>query len=141
MVARYFKFFPIIIAFVYIISQSRPSSFSPPSTALVNLSPHYLLPFSSEKGRLPLRDHPTLEHLVPAGLSISSSAEVQTGSQGRGRGSKGRQQSQRQSLLQFLGDSHEDQAAHLYKCWGGLGSAPAYSLVGGSVSVSPLGPT
>lgn len=51
---------------------------------------------------------------------------------GRGRGSCGRQQSQRE----LLGDPHKDQAAHPYKCGGrGLGSA-SICLVGGLVSVS-----
>ena len=44
------------------------------------------------------------------------------------------------ALFQLLGNPHEDQAYICYKCVGeGLGSAYIYSLVDGSVSVSPDG--
>jgi hypothetical protein len=45
-----------------------------------------------------------------------------------------------QSLLQLLGDTHEDQDAHLLHMWGnGLDTAHACPLVGGSDSGSPQG--
>ena len=55
--------------------------------------------------------YPDLGHQFTAGLSVSSSTEAQPGSPDREIGSSGRQQSH--ALLQLLGDSHEDQVAHL----------------------------
>lgn len=45
------------------------------------------------------------------------------GSPGRGRGSNGRHQSQRQPPLQLLGDTHEDQTAHLLHMYKGCRSS------------------
>jgi hypothetical protein len=58
-----------------------------------------------------------MEH--PVGLNTSSLTEAQPGLQVRGRGFNGKQQSQRQPLLQLLGCPLEDQVAHLLKCVGG----------------------
>ena len=55
----------------------------------------------------------SLGHQVSAGLDVSSPTEALPGSPDRGRGSSVRPQSQRQSLLQLLGDPYEDQAAHM----------------------------
>ena len=68
-----------------------PSSF--PSPTLTNPSSYCLLPFSSEKGNPLLGYHPTLGHLVLAGLGTSSPTSnqaVQIG--GRERESNGREQ-------------------------------------------------
>ena len=104
-------------------------------------SPHHPLLFSWEKGKHPLgtTTTPTLGHPVTVGLSASSPTEAQPGSPVRGKGSKGRQQSQRQPMHPLLGGRHEDQAAHIWICRG-WGPAPECSLVGGSVSVSLHGP-
>ena len=65
--------------------------------------------------------HSALGYLVPGRLSISFPTETQPDSPIRGKGSKYRQQSQRQTLFQMLGDLHEDQAAHLLQmCRGDL---------------------
>ena len=112
-----------------------------------NHSPHSLLssqscPYKSpplpillllREGEGPLGYHLTLGHLVLARLSNSSPTEAQPGSPGRGRGSNGRQASQRQPLFQLLDDSHEDQAVHLFQI---CRTASACSFVGGFVSVN-----
>ena len=64
------------------------------------------------EGKAPTRESP-LGHQFTAGLLAFSPIEAILGSPDRGRGSSGRQQSQRQSLLQLLGESHEDQVEHL----------------------------
>ena len=57
---------------------------------------------------------PTPAHQVAAGPNACSPTEARQGSPARGKGSKGRQQSQGLPLLQLLGDPQEDsQAAHL----------------------------
>jgi hypothetical protein len=67
----------------------------------------------------------------PSKSKQSSPNEAQPGSPGRGRGFSGRQQNQRQLLpLQLLGNSHENQDAHL------LGMSRGSSLFGGSVPVT-----
>lgn len=64
---------------------------------------HLLLSFSVtlllREWEASLGYHPTLGHEVTAGLSTSSPTEAQPGTPFRGRGSKGRQQSQLQPLL------------------------------------------
>jgi hypothetical protein len=82
---------------------------------------------------------------VTVGLSEFLPTEAQPGSPVRRRESNDRQLSQAQALPRLLGEPHEDQAASLLQMWqgwggGGLGPVPAYSLVGGSVSVNPHGP-
>ena len=91
------------------------------------------------EGKSPTRVSP-LGHQFTAGLLAFSPIEAILGSLDRGRGSSGRLQSQRQSLLQLLGESHEDQVEHLYECVAALGPTPAYFLVSGSASVSPKVP-
>jgi hypothetical protein len=60
-----------------------------------------------------LRYHPTRGQLIPAGISTSSPTEVQSGSPDRGKRSNGRQQSQRQTLLQLWGYAHKEQMGYL----------------------------
>jgi hypothetical protein len=91
-----------------------------------------------EKGKPPLGYQPTLGHIVPVGLIISSPTEAQPGSPCRGRGSNGRQHGQRQPPLHLLGDPHEDHAKHLLQMCEGPRSSP-YMLFG-SVSVNSHGP-
>lgn len=86
---------------------------SPASSTITNPFPYCLFPFSSEKGSPFLRYNPTLGHLIPAGLDISSLAEAQLFSPGGGRRSSGREQRLRQNLLHLLKDPHEDQGTHL----------------------------
>ena len=75
-------------------------------------------PFLSCQAHLPHTTHwykPFLTHQISSGLSSSSPNESRQGSPARGKGPNGRQESlsQRQPLLQLLGDPHEDQATHL----------------------------
>ena len=67
------------------------------------------LPFSPEKREtLPPRYHPTLAHQIISGPGTFSPTETRQGILVSEVGPAGRQQSQRQSLLQLLGDPHED---------------------------------
>lgn len=52
-------------------------------------------------------------HQVAVGLGTSSPIQATQGSPVRGKTFKGRQESQRQPLFQWLGDWHEDQGSHL----------------------------
>ena len=61
---------------------------------------------------------PSLAHQIVIGLGAFSPTEARQGSLVRGKGSKGKQQSQSQLLLQLLEDPHGDHAAqllHIYK--------------------------
>jgi hypothetical protein len=104
-------FFSLIIYFFYslyllITALPGPSLQIPPP-----LSSALLL-----KGEGPLEYHPTLRHLVPAGLGTSSPTEAQPGSQVSGRGSNDKKQRLRQSTLHVLG-SHMKTKLHIcYKC-------------------------
>ena len=91
------------------------------------------------EGKTPTKVSP-LGHQFTAGLLAFSPSEAMLGSPDWGRESSGRQQSHGQSLLQLLGESHEDQVEHLYECVAALGPTPAYFLVSGSASVSPKVP-
>jgi hypothetical protein len=66
----------------------------------------------------------TLGHLVPAGLSTSSSTEAQPGSPGRGRGSNSREQRQETAPAPMSGDPYEEQATHLRQTCVGPRSSP-----------------
>ena len=57
-------------------------------------------------------------HQVAVGLNTSFTTEARQGSPARRKGSKGRQQSQRQLPLQLLGDPYEATAIHLQMCRG-----------------------
>lgn len=65
-------------------------------------------PLLLRKGEVPLGIHPILGLLVPERLNTSFPTEARLGSPRRGKGSNGRQQSQRQTPLQLLGDTHDD---------------------------------
>lgn len=91
---------------ILIAATNNPLLLTPPSHNSPPLYPPILL-------RRPLRYHPTLGHLILTRLSISSPIEAQPCSPVRGRRSRDRQKSQRGPLLQMLGESNEDQAAHL----------------------------
>lgn len=108
---------------------SHPPSFLPNPT-LTNLSLHLPLALSSEK-ESPSGYHPSLGHLVPAGLGTSTT-QAQPGSPSRSQ-SNGREQRRRQPPLHFLGDPHEHQAHICHKCVGEggcLGPPPTCFLVG-----------
>lgn len=76
--------------------------------------------------------------LVAVGLGSSPTEAIQ-GSQVRWKGSKGRQHTQKQALLQFLRTHMKTKWHTPYICVGVLGLSHACSLVGVSVSVSPYG--
>ena len=115
------------------IPQSLLSSQFHTYESLPPLTPLLLL----REEEVPLVYHPTLGHLV---ARLSSQTGAQPGSPLRGNGSSDRQGSQRQALLQLLGDHMEIKLHICYKWGGGLNAAPACSLVCGSVSVRPNGP-
>ena len=97
----------------------------PPNPSLTKPSP--ITPFTSPQRRgNPLGYHPTLGHQVKEGLGISSPLRVP--------------KRQTQPQLELLRDLHEDKAVHLLQMCRGLSSAPACSLVGALVSVSPYEP-
>ena len=105
--------FLTIYLFVHFPFLSRPPCcFFPPNPTLTSPSTITLSPFPQRRGS-PLGYHPTLAHPVIVGLSTSSPTRAQPDSPVRGKGSNGRQQSQRQPPLQLLGDPHEDQAEYL----------------------------
>jgi Holliday junction resolvasome RuvABC endonuclease subunit len=83
----------------------------------------------------------SLVHQVAAGQNTSAPTKAKQAVAGRGKGSKGRQQSQRQLHLQLLGDPHEDQAAELLQICGVPRSRLACSLAGGLSSVILNGPS
>jgi hypothetical protein len=93
---------------------------SPSGSTLTNPSPYYFSPFSFVKWK----EAPLWVPLFPGITSPSRTRDIfscwaQRGSPTKQRGSNGRQQSQRQPLLQLLGDAKEAQAAHLPQmCWG-----------------------
>jgi hypothetical protein len=101
-------FLPLIYSFIYshyILNTASPHYPITPVTPLqISLSNS---PLSiSEKSIAS-----ALGHLITAVLSTFSTTEAQLGSPVRG--SSGRQQSQRQPILIFLGDPHEEQVAYL----------------------------
>ena len=94
---KLFLFFSIIYLFTLHSKCTLPSSPLSP-TLNKSLSP-LPLPLLLKEGEASHGDHSTLEHLVSSGLGTSSPTEAQPGSPFKGRGSNGRQQSQRQTLL------------------------------------------
>ena len=116
------------VSFIYIpITDPAP---------LLSALPLQLSSITSQRRGSPFGHHPTLGHLVPAGLSTSSPTESQPG---RGRGSNGREQSQRQHLLHLLG-THMKTKLHTCICVGGLGPVHACSLIDYSAIGSPQRP-
>ena len=89
---------------------------------------------------LPLGYHHTLGQQVAAGLSISSPTEARQGSPAGERGSNVRQQIRDSSPSSYLRTYMKTKLHTCHKCVRGLGSAPACSLLGGSVSMSPHRP-
>jgi hypothetical protein len=70
------------------------------------------------------KKHPNLEHPVGVGLNTSH-IEAKPHSPVRQRGFCYKQQNQRHTLFQLLGDTHEDQPSCLYatEIFGGIGPA------------------
>ena len=97
-------------------------SISSPASLFSQSHPHITsltLFHSLQRRRCPHSYQTVLLSEVPGGLSSFSPTETRQGSSARRKGSKGRQQSQRQPTLQLLGDPHEDQASHLlHRCRG-----------------------
>ena len=133
-----FCFFLIDSLYIPIQDTLLPLPLVPPQSHAP--SPFLSSPSLQRRGRIAHEYQPALAYQVEAGLSISSSTKARQGSPARGRGSTGRQQSQRQPLLLNCWVTHMKINLHVYyKCVGGLGLAHAYSQVG-SVSLSPHGP-
>ena len=122
-------FFITYLLFIHITFQSQPPSSSSPRPALTNTLTPLPTPVLRE-GEAPLWYHFTLGHRVPAGLSTSSPTKAQTGGPGRGRGSNGRQQNQRQPQFQLLRDTNEDKVGHLLQIWGHGARPSSYMLFG-----------
>ena len=86
------------------------------------------LPSPTPANPSPFVHYPILGYQVPARQGTSFPAETQPGSPYRGRGSNGRQQSQKQPQLQLLGD-HIKTKLHIgYKCVEDLGPAMFFGL-------------
>ena len=79
---------------------------------------------------------PTLAHKVITLLCIPSLTEIRPGNPVRRTGSTDKQNIRGQSLLQLLGETCEDQAAHLLHVCRGPGLAHVPFLIGPSVSGS-----
>jgi len=78
---------------------------------LLSSQPHPYESLTFHYLQSPVEYHPNMGHPVATELSAFLPIEEQLSSSARGKGSNGRQQSQRQSLFQLLGSPHEDQAA------------------------------
>lgn len=105
------NFFSLFIYSCYILA-TVPSLLSSLSHLHKSFPPIILFPSPQRWGSL-FGFHPTLGYQIPAVLSTSFPTVALPGSSARGRGSNGRRWSQTQPLLQLLGDTCEDQAAHL----------------------------
>lgn len=104
------------------------------------LSPLPLPLLPRERKARPLGYQPLFALQVESGLNTSSPTEARKGSLARGKGWKGRQQSQRLAPLQLLQKTHMKTKLHISCiCVGDLCPVHACSLFG-SVSVSPHGP-
>jgi hypothetical protein len=79
--------------------------------------------------------HLTIRYQTAARLDAFSPTKGRQGSPARGSVTKDRQQSQNWPLLHFLGESHEDHAAHLLHMCKGLRSSP-FMLFGWWFSLS-----
>lgn len=114
--------FSIIYIFIPLTSHLSLllSSKSCPYKSLLSLSPLFPL----REGGTPLGYHPTLEHLVPAELSTSPT-DAQLGSPCKGGGFNGRQQNQRQSLLNVRGH-----VTKLHICSKHLSKLPSFIIWG-----------
>jgi hypothetical protein len=117
------------------VTPSLLSSDSHPHKSL----PSLCLSFFFKEGGLSHGYKPTLVHQVSTGPSASSLTEAWQGSTDRERDPKSGNRV-RNSPLQLLGDLHEDYVTHLLQMCRVPISRPAYSLIGGPVSVSPHGP-
>jgi hypothetical protein len=81
----FFLFSIIYLFLTYILIAAPYPSSSPPSPTLTNPSPHYFTPpLLREEGEVSLGYHPTLGHLIPAGIGISSPTEGQPVQVGEG---------------------------------------------------------
>ena len=89
---------------LHLITAPLSSQYTPPT------SPPPLLVRKEEGPWVPT----TQAHQITAGLNAFSPTEARQGSPARGRGSSGRQKSQRQSLLQLLGEPPEDIFLKIY---------------------------
>lgn len=105
----------LFYSLIYIL-MAVPTPPSSPSLILIHSLTH---PSSShsEKKRPPQH---SLEHQGEVGLSAFSPTEARQGISARGKGSKSKQQNQRQLTLQLLGDTLEEQTAHLLLMCGEL---------------------
>lgn len=112
-----------IYLFNYFTAWSKPPPSSPPSPFLMSPYSYSPLPLLLRKGEDPKRYQPTLESQGTVWLNEFSLIEDWQDSPAKGKQYKGRQQSQRQPLLTFLGDPHAQQPTHLlHMCRG-----PRYS--------------
>jgi hypothetical protein len=123
----------IHLLYTPVIALPPSSTLSPTLSPQLSPSPPFLLREVEASHSYP----PTLAYQVAVGLDTSSPIEARQNSPVRGKGPKGRQQSQRYPLLLLLGNRHEKQAAHiLHMC-----RRPPCSLVVGSGFMRPSGPS
>lgn len=123
----------------YFTSQSKlplpPFLSTPPSLLPSPLFSPFLREEEASHGYQPI-----LAYHATVGLSASSPNKARQGRPDRRVGSNGRQQSQQQPMLLLSGVSHENPSCmSVTYVYGGLGLSHTYSLVGGSVFVSPYG--
>lgn len=120
----------VLLLFILIYLLSILTTASSPSSPIPSPSP--------QKREASHGYQPDLTCQIIVRLGASSSVEVRQSNPVRGKGSKGRQQSQRQVQLLLLGVLHENQAAYvLHMC---RGTRPVPCVCDSSVSVSPYGP-
>lgn len=94
----YLIFFNNLFIHSHYIPFSAPPPCSPPNPSYSYKSlPQFPIPVSLRRRRCPTWVSPTLRHLVPEGNKYILSTKAQVGILVRGRGSNGRDKSQRQS--------------------------------------------
>lgn len=122
---------PLLYLFMYLVAAPSPSS---------------IFSYSSSPSLRRERPHPTpvyqptLAHQVTAGSGTSSPTEARQDNTARGRDTEVGNRVRNNHHSNCWGTHMETKLHICYICSGDLGSAPASSLVGGSVSVSPHGP-
>ena len=134
-VCMYVCMYVWICLFTHFTSRSHPLSLL--SSKCPFPPPLLILPPSLQRKKRPHPGYPLSQaHQVSPGQRASSPCVAKKGISARKKGPKGREQSQRHTLLQLFRDTHHDQDASLLYMFRWLRSNPCMLLVVGSVSVS-----